>query len=134
MPIVIDASVICAFANSVDVHHRKAASILGEVVAGKYGRGLLTDYLFDEAVTVALRKAGRERALELGHYLLHSELSVAKIDGGTFHRAWQVFKRKDGFSFTDCTTIAFMEALRIRHLATFDKSFQKVEGIQVIDG
>ncbi len=133
MAIVIDSSVFCAFFNNRDVHHQQSVSLLKEILSQKYGRAFLTDYIFDETVSVALRRGDKNSALDAGRFLLHSEFLLAKIDPPLFEEAWAFFQKLDGFSFTDCTILAFMKAFDIAHVATFDKAFHAIDWAQVVD-
>lgn len=133
MAIVIDSSVFCAFANKDDIHHEKATNIIKEMISGKYGKTLTTDYVFDETVTVALRRSNKRNAIELGNFLLNSEIFIAKIDSGIFNKAWNLFQKSEGFSFTDCSILAFMKTFEIKKVATFDKEFKKIKWIEVVE-
>ncbi len=133
MAIMIDASVFCAFANKNDVHHEKANKIIKDIVSQKYGAGLTTDYVFDETVTVALRKSNKRNAVELGNSIINSEILIAKTDAGLFQLAWNIFQKEDGFSFTDCSILAFMKTFGITNIATFDKEFRKIGWLKVVD-
>ena len=132
MTIFIDASVFCAYANKDDVHHEKAVIIINDVVAGKYEKAITTDYVFDEVVTVVLRRSNKRNAVEIGGLLLGSEVFMAKIDASIFQQAWKFFKEHEGLSFTDCTIVAFMKSFSIDSLATFDKSFKMFESLSVV--
>ena len=132
MTLFIDASVFCAYANKDDVHHEKAVAIINDVVAGTYGKALTTDYVFDEAVTVVLRRSNKKNAVELGDFLLNSEVFVAKIDASIFQQAWKLFKKSEGLSFTDCTIVAFMKSFSIDVIATFDKGFKTLGSLNIV--
>lgn len=133
MSVLIDSSVVCAYANTKDVNHLRAKKIIDEIVADRYGKPLITDHIFDEIVSVILRKKGKTLAVELGTYLLNSEFLLAKINETIFTNAWDTFQEKNSFSFTDCTTLEFMKIFEIDHLATFDKEFKSIKGINVLD-
>ena len=133
MTIFIDSSILCGLANIDDVYHDKARKIINDVINNKYGRALITDYVFDETVTVTLRKARKENAVSIGTFILDSELYIATIDSDIFQKSWLLFRELDGFSFTDCSILAFMKTLGIKKIATFDKEFKKVDWIEVVD-
>lgn len=134
MTIFVDASVFCAYANLDDVHHQKAKKIMNNIVSGKYGHGITTDYIFDETVTVVLRRIDKKNAAEVGNLILHSEINLVGIDPMAFQRAWELFQKTENLSFTDCTSIAFMRMFGIQNIATFDKEFSKIRDIQVVGG
>src|SRR3989338_10539432 len=108
MAIFIDASVFCAYANIGDVHHKNAQKIISDIVSGKHENGITTDYIFDETVTVTKSKANSKTAVEIGKFLLDSEIFIAKIDSMVFHKSLQLFQ-VNNLSFTDCSNIAFMD-------------------------
>ncbi len=131
MVILIDSSVFCAYANVRDVHHKNAQKIIKEVISDKYEGAVTTDYIFDETVTVAKRKASQKTAIEIGKFLLNSEIFIARIDALVFQKAWEFFQAND-LSFTDSTIIAFMDLFGIKKIATFDKGFNNIKNVQVI--
>ena len=132
MAIFIDSSVFCAYANVRDVHHKNAQKIVSDVVSGKHENGITTDYIFDETVTVTKRKANSKTAVEIGKFLLDSEIFIAKVDSIVFQISWELFQAND-LSFTDCSNIAFMNLFDISKIATFDKGFKNIKNIQVIE-
>ena len=132
MTILIDASLFYAYSNTNDVHHTKAKEILKDILSDKYGGYLTTDYIFDEVVTVAQRKAGKKTAVELGNFILNSEILVAEIDKNIFENSWKLFRETEDLSFTDCTNIEFMKIFGIENIATFDRDFEGIEGIKIV--
>ena len=132
MAIFIDSSVFCAYANIRDVHHKKAQKIIEEIASGKHENEITTDYIFDETVTVIRRKASSRTAVEIGKFLMDSEIFIAKIDSLVFQKAWELFQSSD-LSFTDCSNLAFMELFDISKIATFDKGFKNIKGVQVVE-
>jgi len=133
MAVFIDSSVLCAFANERDVHHKNAVKIFEDVIHGKYGKPITTDYIFDEIMSVTIRRTNRRTAVLLGTTLLNSEIFIAKIDAGAFQKAWELFKDVTEFNFTDCTILSFMKSFEIKKLATFDKAFKKIKWLEVIE-
>lgn len=132
MIIFIDASIFCALANENDVHHKNAKNIIERLIKEK--QTLITsDYIFDEAINVIQRKLGKEIAISLGEHLLEGEIRIINIDQIKFTEAWKIYPRGNNFSFTDCTNIICLKELEIRDIATFDKEFKKIKGIEVID-
>lgn len=133
MAVFIDASVFCGYVNSNDVHHKSSLRIMQDIFSQKYGILITTDYIFDETVNVLARKDSKESAIEIGKYILNSEIFFAKITGIVFEKAWNLFQNEKNFSFTDCTTVSFMEIFDIDKIATFDKEFAKLKNIKVIE-
>jgi hypothetical protein len=134
MVILLDSSLIIAYSNEVDENHGKAKKVIGDVVRGKYGPPVITDYVFDEVVTVMLlRTKSLAHATKLGETLLGATRLV-RIDDDLFEKAWAIFKqqRKNRFSFTDCTTIAVCKANGISNVATFHEDFSKLDVLKAI--
>lgn len=87
-----------------------------------------TDYVLDELLTLLLVRRERERALHVGTALLNG--SLADVYWMTFediHHAWETFRQfsDKGWSFTDCTSRAVMERLRITTAFAFDEHFRQ---------
>ena len=133
MAILMDASVFCAYANLKDVHHSRSKQIIGDVVSGKYGDAVITDYIFDEIVTVVARKVHKEKAVQIGKFLLSSEVILTRVNTLVFEKAWEIFKGAATLSFTDCTCVAFMQLFEVKKIATFDKEFGKIGGVEIVD-
>ena len=132
MAILIDASVFCAYANLKDVHHSHSKQIIEDVVSEKYGDAVITDYIFDEIVTVVARKVHKEKAIQIGKFLLSSEVILTRVNTSVFEKAWEVFNGASNLSFTDCTCVAFMQLFEVKKIATFDKGFIGIGGVEVV--
>lgn len=132
MAVFLDASFFYALKNSFDVHHEKAKEILHTVISDMQSQPITTDYIFDEIVTVTMRKVNKQTALELGFAIIDSEVILARIDTLVFEQAWSLFQTTTGLSFTDCTSVAFMNVYGIKKIATFDKGFLQIEDIEVL--
>lgn len=131
--IFIDASVILAYDNENDVHHKKAAAIFQEL-EGKNKPYFISDYILNEVVGVTLRKCGKERAITLGEHLLKTML-ILNVDDHLLQESWKLFQSTTALnlSLVDCTSIVIIQLTNNRQIATFDKEFKKIEGINVLD-
>lgn len=112
MPIVLDTSLLVAYANTGDPDNERATRIMRRVLKGKHGTPVSPDYVLDEGLTVLQRRTGRvEDARIFASYFraiegvedgpileqLHTpEPIVASARDLFFER----FER--GLSFTDC--------------------------------
>jgi predicted nucleic acid-binding protein len=123
--ILVDSCVFIAYANTRDVHHKKALKIMEDISSGMYGKPIFSDYIFSEVVTVMLLKTGFNHAKKFGTYMVSSEYELFKIDERTFEKAWKIFCDVQDMSFVDCTNLALMERFDIKKIATFDKGFLK---------
>ncbi|MEM2902240.1 MAG: PIN domain-containing protein [Candidatus Bathyarchaeia archaeon] len=132
--ILLDSSLIIAYSNEADQNHVKALKIVEDVDKGEYGTPAITDYIFDEAVTVMLVKTKSPRLVaDLGEKLSRACL-LFRVDEQLFNASWKLFKEqvKPMFSFTDFTTISVCKANRIPNIATFDEDFLKLKEFKIV--
>jgi len=133
--IFLDSSFVVAYKVENDEHHDKAIDIMIGISEGKYGDVVISDYVFDEVVTVLSNKTKNIRAsIEVGDILLISS-DILYLNKEIFENAWRIFKEQEGtkFSFIDCSNLAVMERMGIKNIATFDGDFKKIKGIEVVN-
>ena len=112
--------------NLDDVNNTKAKQLEADLRNGLYGSFICSDYIFDEVVTLlAVKTKKTDLALEVGEYLLGSEIEMIEVKTEVFNAAWELFKKRKNLSFTDCTTIELIKAHGIKHLASFDQGFKQ---------
>ena len=117
-----------------DINHEKAVSIMKEIVSGKHGQAITSEYVFDETVTVVLvRSKALDMAVRAGD-LIKESMAVLNVDSNTFESSWNRFRNQKitKFSFTDCTILEVMESNHIDKLATFDKEFESINSFKVL--
>jgi len=132
--ILLDSSFIIAYFNEADVNHAKALRMAKDIDDGKYGPTVITDYIFDEVITVMLYRTRKlKQVAEAGEMLLRAN-RLFTIDRDAFDSTWDIFKGQKGttFSFTDCASIAICRANGISNVATFDEEFKRSEEPSVI--
>lgn len=132
--IFLDSSFLVAFAVDGDSNHPNATKAMQKVASSAYGEAVISDYVFDETVTVALvRTRDIRKARLIGESLLDS-FRMLRVDESVFERAWQRFRSQRGarFSFTDSVTIELMQENGIKNLATFDEEFYSSRALTVI--
>ncbi len=56
MSIFLDTGIFVAFVNEKDRNHSRAVELVDDLRRGTYGIPYTSDYVFDEAVTVALAR------------------------------------------------------------------------------
>ncbi len=131
MTILLDASYFLALVNEDDVHHQKSQEIAQKIDAGEYGKPFTTDHLFDEVISVTLRKFGKEKAILIGK-MVWDKTYLIIMDEHLVKRGWELFQNTHlKFSFTDCLSVVACKAFQAEYLATFDKEFNKTD-LQVI--
>ena len=130
--IFIDANIFLAYDNINDANHKKALTIWGEVESGKYGDYFTSDYVFNEIVGVTFRKKGKEIAVLIGEQVLKSVLMI-NIDDHLLREAWKIFSTtKLSLNLVDCTNLAAMKIAGAEFIATLDKEFIQVKGVEVV--
>ena len=132
--IFIDTNVLVAFIVNKDTNHEKAVLIMEEIVGGKHGQAITSEYVFDETVTVVMvRSKSLYLASKTGD-LIKKSMPVLEVCNNTFEASWNRFRnQKDTkFSFTDCTILEVVESNHIDKLATFDREFEYINTFKVV--
>jgi uncharacterized protein len=84
--------------------------------------------VIDEALTLLRIHCGNRVAVSFRKALEASRLvKILWITETLEKAAWEIFEKHadKGFSFTDCTSFALMEAEAIRNVFTFDQHFSQ---------
>lgn len=131
MTVLIDTGVLYADHDRDATRHEVADRALTSVYRGAFGQPYLTDYIFDEAITVTLARTGSHGpAVSLSHRLrgvgdYPPVFEILRVNRATFDDANEFFERYDdqGLSFTDATTVAAMKRRGIDHVLSFDTDF-----------
>jgi len=73
LAVLIDTGIFVAARNKSDINHERAVDLLRRSLKGEYGTMYTSDYIFDEAVTVALVRTRRpEIAIDIGNFIISS--------------------------------------------------------------
>lgn len=91
---------------------------------------LTTNFIFDETITLIRVRLGWNVAKDFGLKLKNSiSTTLLSVKNEDEERAWEIFlKYKDkNFSYTDCTSFAIMERLKIDTAFSFDKHFTSIK-------
>lgn len=131
MTILVDTGVVYADHDTDAARHGDADRALTAIYRGEYGQPFVTDYVFDEAVTVTLARTGRHRAATTLIHRLRgvdpypTAFELLPIDLATFEDAIDVFESYDdqALSFTDATSIAVCNRRGIDRILSFDDDF-----------
>ena|SRR3989344_2366702 len=132
--IFLDSSFLIAIEVENDENHEKARDIVLKIISGDFGEIVISDYVFDETLTVTLLKTkDLKKAILVGENLKVSS-KIIRVEEDVFDMSWNIFKeqKNNKLSFTDCTNIAIMRINKIKNIATFDKDFKGIEGINVV--
>lgn len=123
-----DTSAIYAYINRKDPDHRRIKNI----VAAFKGKLVITNYIFDEIITLVSARLGHETALFVGSILRNSpQIENIWVTQNDETEAWKLFvERKDKeYSFTDCTSFVVMRRIGIKKSLALDGHF-KQEGFE----
>jgi len=107
--------------------------IFENLAAGKYAKGVVSEYVLAETVTVLKRKCGAMSAIETGHALLSSREIKVIPSGELFAASWKEFVSlsKTKLSFVDASNLVAMCMYGTRKIATFDQEYIKVRDVEV---
>ena len=125
--IIIDTGIIAAFYNNNDKNHKRAVILLNNLRKGKYGTGILTDYVLDETVTLLyVRSKRKELAIHAGDLIISEKLGkFFPISYELIIKTWDKFQSliERGLSFTDCSLITIADYLDCHDILSFDTDF-----------
>ena len=89
----------------------------------------ITDYVFDETVTLVRGRARHRQATLCGDWLIRSpRVRLVYVTPQIWNEAWEMFKQYDdkNFSFTDCTSFVVMRQQGLRDVFSFDRHFEQM--------
>ena len=130
MKLFIDSVVWIGAKLRNDQWHKQSAKIIDKFIKKEIKNAVITDYIVLESINFILRKGGFDAALEtLDIFENHERIEIINIDEITFARASTIFRKYPGLSITDASSVAVMKEFGIKHIYTFDKGFDKIEGI-----
>lgn len=110
-----------------ELHGRAAGAFHGLV--GKRVLFHVTDYVFDETVTLIRGRAGHQVATLCGEWLLHSpQVRFVRLTTDLWDESWNLFQRYEDkeFSFTDCSSFVVMRREKLRQAFGFDHNFEQM--------
>jgi len=131
MTVLVDTGVLYADHDTDAARHETATEALESVYDGEFGLPYVSDYIYDEAVTLTLKRGGSfSAAKQLGERLRGADpfprtYEMLHVSAAVFADAVEVFERDDdrSLSFTDATTIALVERHHIDCVMSFDDDF-----------
>ncbi|MFZ3123486.1 MAG: PIN domain-containing protein [Thermodesulfovibrionales bacterium] len=126
--VFFDTSAIYAYINLKDPDHRKIKSFIDNFK----DKLAITNYVFDEIVTLVLARLGHKTAVIVGDILLNSpQIEGIWVTQTDEKDAWLLFSSRTDkeYSFTDCTSFTVMRRLNIKRCLALDEHF-KQEGFE----
>jgi len=132
--IVLDSSFLIAYYNSRDVHHGAAARTMVQLIGGKWGQGLLLEYVFLETVTVLRARRDVKVAATVGTILLNAREIDFVPCSDIFSDAFDTFRRdrSHDLSFVDAAIVSVARRHSPGFVATFDEDFKALKGVTTV--
>jgi predicted nucleic acid-binding protein len=132
----LDTSAFVAIEDLDDANHRRAVEFREKIRRGDTQfRALYTsNYVADETLTLLRFHCGHQVTVTFRKALATSKvMQVLWVTEVLEQAAWHIFEKSSdkGYSFTDCTSFALMDAEAIRNAFTFDKHFSQ-QGYSVV--
>jgi predicted nucleic acid-binding protein len=97
---------------------------------------LTSDYVFDETVTLLLKRKGTAQAVQFGNWVLSAEnITLIRAGEDVWQAAWEMFQQYDDkqWAFTDCTSFMLMRQHNLHRAFAFDHCFEQ-SGFQLWPG
>lgn len=134
MTVLLDTGVLYADHDTDATRHEVAAGALEAVYDGELGQPYISDYVFDEAITLTRRRTNSFAAAKRLSDRLRGDgeyprvFEMLQVSAAVFADAVTVFERYDDqeLSFTDATTAALVERHGIDRVLSFDDDFDGV--------
>ena len=131
--IVLDSSFLVAFHNERDLHHAKAVEAMADFLDGRWGKGLLLEYVFLEVMTVLMVRRDVSVAAQVGAILLDAaELEFVPCSD-IFLETVQAFsaQQRTRLSFADMAITIVARPRADRQILAFDEEFKKLTSVEV---
>ena len=129
MSVFADTGAFLAYRNQKDRYHEIALKLFREALKGKYGQIYTSDYVYDEALTLALTRTNNIAiAMDMAEVILSPRIRMVFIDAQLLERSTKTFKQYSGknLSFTDAVSIEIMNELDIGKYLGFDSHFNGI--------
>ena len=128
MKILVDTAAWYALYDRRSMQHLAAEGVFADLVNQRVTL-FVTDYIFEETLTLLLGRLGHKTAVACGEWILGSSIvKLLRINTSQWDAAWDMFRRYDDkdFSFTDCTSFVVMRQQKLIDAFTFDHHFEQM--------
>lgn len=134
MTVLVDTGVLYADHDTDATRHDVASTALDAVYDGEFGPPYISDYVFDEAITLTRTRTGSHAAATQlsdrlrGHDQYPHVYELLHVSTAVFTDAMTVFERYDdqALSFTDATSVALLDRHDLDGILSFDDDFDGV--------
>ena len=134
MTVLVDTGVLYADHDRDATRHEAASDALEAVYDGEFGHPYISDYVYDEAVTLTRSRTNSvdaatrlgERLRGVGEY--PTVYALEHVTVAVFQAAVTTFEMYDdqSLSFTDATIIALLDRLDLDRVMSFDDDFDGI--------
>jgi predicted nucleic acid-binding protein len=128
MRLFVDTSAWLALNDKNDQYHAEAVSRSAKVKQQKI-QLIISEYVFDETITIIRYRVSHRAAVIFGDALMSSTIvSIEDVTDEERLKAWVLFKKYGDkeLSFTDCTSFALMMKLKLQKAFAFDDHFKQI--------
>lgn len=128
MKVLIDSDALFALFVADDVHHRKAKTCLGELLATKNDM-FVTNLVVQETATVLSYKIAHAVSLDFLQYFEPMPVNRIFVTDKLDVTIWEIFKRQKGdrISWIDCSNIAVCQAYELDGIFSFDAFYRSAK-------
>lgn len=129
MSVFIDTGAFLAYRNKKDKYHEVADRLFREALKGKFGQLYTSDYIYDEALTLAINRTKNiSVAMDISEVILSPRIKMVFVDAGLFERSTGIFKKYSGrnLDFTDAVSVEIMSEFGITKYFGFDGHFEGI--------
>ncbi len=125
MTVFIDTGAWIAIADTNDQYSGEAGKLYTDLIIRRLPL-VTSDLVLVEIYNLLLRTIGIMPTINFANGLRTIPfLRILPVTSGDWEKAWKILEKYDDkdFSFTDCTSFAVMDRLRIKTAFTFDAHF-----------
>ncbi len=129
MSVFIDTGAFLAYRNKKDKYHEVADRLFREALKGKFGQLYTSDYIYDEALTLAINRTKNiSVAMDISLVILSPRIKMFFVDAGLLEKSTRTFRKYSGrnLSFTDAVSIEIMNEFGIEKYLGFDAHFNGI--------
>ena len=128
---ILDTCFLIALRNKDDENHQKAQELMKNVLKGTYGTIIVTDYVYDEIMTLAMIRTNKKALIkDIEDYIFKSKkIKFIYMNEKQFLTTKDVFKKyfDHKLSFTDSSLLALQNTLTApSFIATFEEPLSKL--------
>ena len=129
MSVFVDTGGFLAYRNKKDKYHEVAQKFFIEALKGKYGQIYTSDYVYDEALSLAITRTNNiDVAMDIAEVILSPRIKMVFVDARILESSTRTFKlySSRNLSFTDAVSIEIMNELGIQKYLGFDAHFNGI--------